>query len=366
LAADGQELRLDIGHPSAVGGQMSSGLVQFCLDYSTKLSYADVAGLIARVTGEPCLCDQTVWALVQAEAVCLSTALAERVARTHAVMPALCEQVDVYSPDPEVLLYADGILVTRQKKKRDSRKTAQATDIEPLPKDRSSKATASGRVNTDVLMLQKRAGTFEYITAGIDSHGEEVVGVEAQARAFLAREYGALPEHGPLRLVALTDGAQAIRTQFKAIAGKAIAIILDWYHLCKKVREKMTMVARNKEEKRAHLKQMVCWLWHGKTTAVIDYLRTQVACRNERVRDELVVYLQNRESEIIDYERRRQAGKPIGSGRMEKGVDQVVGQRQKQKAMSWSDKGSKALAILKVAQLNGHYNNTQSLAAVTA
>jgi len=40
---------------------------------------------------------------------------------------------------------------------------------------------------------------------------------------------------------------------------------------------------------------------------------------------------------------------------MEKGVDQVIGQRQKKKAMSWSAKGSRALAILKVVELNGRW-----------
>jgi hypothetical protein len=37
---------------------------------------------------------------------------------------------------------------------------------------------------------------------------------------------------------------------------------------------------------------------------------------------------------------------------MEKGVDQVIGARQKHKGMSWSPTGSKALGILKVVELN--------------
>jgi len=62
--------------------------------------------------------------------------------------------------------------------------------------------------------------------------------------------------------------------------------------------------------------------------------------------------LEKHRREIIDYERRQQAGKSIGSGRMEKAVDQVIGSRQKKKGMSWSQKGSKALAILKTVELN--------------
>ena len=37
---------------------------------------------------------------------------------------------------------------------------------------------------------------------------------------------------------------------------------------------------------------------------------------------------------------------------MEKGVDQVIGFRQKKKGMSWRPKGSKALGILKIVELN--------------
>jgi len=41
-----------------------------------------------------------------------------------------------------------------------------------------------------------------------------------------------------------------------------------------------------------------------------------------------------------------------GSGRLEKCVDQVVGHRQKGKGMSWTKGGSRALALLKMAELN--------------
>ncbi len=54
--------------------------------------------------------------------------------------------------------------------------------------------------------------------------------------------------------------------------------------------------------------------------------------------------------EIINYKRRSQAGKTIGSGRAEKGVDLAVGFRQKNKGMSWSRLSSRALSLLKVAE----------------
>lgn len=54
----------------------------------------------------------------------------------------------------------------------------------------------------------------------------------------------------------------------------------------------------------------------------------------------------------IDYERRQTAGKTIGSGRMEKAVDQVIGYRQKDRGMSWTQAGTRALALLQVDALN--------------
>lgn len=59
--------------------------------------------------------------------------------------------------------------------------------------------------------------------------------------------------------------------------------------------------------------------------------------------------------EIINYNHRSRMGKTIGSGRVEKGVDLIVGQRQKNKGMSWRPLGSKALCLLKVAEFNGQW-----------
>jgi len=68
-------------------------------------------------------------------------------------------------------------------------------------------------------------------------------------------------------------------------------------------------------------------------------------------------YLDKHQAEIIDYDRRKQAGKPIGSDRIEKAVDQVIGHRHKRKGMSWRPQGSRALALLKVLELNGGWHD---------
>lgn len=115
------------------------------------------------------------------------------------------------------------------------------------------------------------------------------------------------------------------------------------------------MLARTKAERAAHLDRLFPLLWHGKTEAALGYLRSRVKARRQDKLVALMSYLEKHQEEIIDYGRRQQAGKPIGSGRVEKGVDQAIGVRQKKKGMSWSRKGSKALGILKVVELNGQW-----------
>jgi hypothetical protein len=79
------------------------------------------------------------------------------------------------------------------------------------------------------------------------------------------------------------------------------------------------------------------------------------ASKNSEKLSELIGYIEKHQPEIIDYQRRQPAGKAIGSGRIEKGCDQVSGHRQKKKGMSWSKIGSKSLGILKVAELNNKW-----------
>ena len=62
--------------------------------------------------------------------------------------------------------------------------------------------------------------------------------------------------------------------------------------------------------------------------------------------------LQKHKTEIINYKKRKEANKTIGSGRAEKGVDMVVAHRQKNKPIAWSENGSYALSTLRAESLN--------------
>lgn len=297
--------------------------------------------MVRRYTGKDLLSDQSIWNIVIEKAVMASQLQHQQVKAVleKGKVPAVAEVVDLYSKrSKEILLFDDGIQVKEQKPQRDKK---------PVEKKR--------RINTDVVTLEKRDGSFVYLTAGINKEGQEIVSLEDTIRAALVQEYG--DRRTKLRLVAVTDGATAIRNRLQAIFDQPVTVILDWYHLTKKVKELTAMFARNKKERQLHLDFIFKRLWRGQSKAVVRYLSTQVKARNQDRLQELIAYLKKHKAEIINYEQRQQVDKTIGSGQAENSVNQVVGTRQKKKAMSWSRKGSKALAILKTLELNDQWNS---------
>jgi hypothetical protein len=336
-------------------GYVSNRLQELSAYYSNRMSYEDDAGLVERLTGERLLSDQTIWQIVQHKAVQVSEQWKHEVETSLSRVVGLPEvngQVDVYDRlGAEILLFEDGIQVKQQKEKRVGRSEAES-GLEEMVNEVSKRS----RVNTDVFLLQKSNGAFEYLSAGIDRAGNESVSLAHIVQTHIIQEYG--KEKEPLNLVTISDGAKTIRLRLLEIFGVTTTVILDWYHLSKKLRELMSMIARNKVEKSMHLRELFQHLWQGRVEQALAYLHTQVQPRNKEKLAELIGYLEKHQTEMIDYERRKQAGKTIGSGRVEKGVDQVIGHRQKGKGTSWRHKGSKALEILKILELNGLWQQT--------
>jgi hypothetical protein len=305
------------------------------------MSYDEVAGLLERVTGQHVLSDQTMQHLVVAKAVEVSRQwqVESQVDTAVPLWPAVMPQVAWYAPQSEeVLLLTEAIQVKQQKASR-------GTGADKPPLERETK-----RVHTDVWLVEQPTGGCTYLTAGSDATGQEVVSGTARVRWQFQPDYAG--RSAPLPVVAITDGARTIRRQLAELCGQPVPVILDWYHLDKKVGELMSMVARNKQEKAVHGARLLDHLWHGRTDAALTYLRQEVQAKHPEPLAALVTYLEKHQAESIDSGRRQRAGKPIGSGRMEKGVDQVIGARQKHRGMSWSPTGSKALGILKVVELN--------------
>ena len=111
------------------------------------------------------------------------------------------------------------------------------------------------------------------------------------------------------------------------------------------------MIAFSTSEREGLQERLLGLLWQGQVAEAIAFV-AGISPRNKKAHVDLLGYLHKHAEEIIDYGRRQKAGKRIGSGRMEKAVDQVIGLRQKNRGMSWTKAGSRALALLTVAKLN--------------
>lgn len=332
---------------------MSLGLQEFCLYFANRLSFAEVSKLAERVSGESVVCEQTVCNWAQQKAREVSSALNSEVGATGSVaLPAIEEAVDIYEvSSEEVLVMSDAIQVKAQEPTRERAG-------EPK-RGKQVKKKVKKRVSTDLVLLEGRDGSFRYLSGGLDAE----VSLPEVARAHLKREWGEHPK--PLPIVAITDGARSIRCMLEEIFGASVMLILDWYHLAKRVYQLLSMVAHEKAEREEIEERVLSSLWGGRVGEAISYLGGIKARRKEALRS-LVLYLENHASEIIDYERRAKAGKAIGNGRMEKAVDQAVGMRQKKKGMSWSEAGSRALSLLKVVELNGEWDELWESAPAAA
>ena len=194
--------------------------------------------------------------------------------------------VDIYaSHEPEILLFDDGIQVKGQREHR--RKKNQQQDIKALE---VGEETKSPRVNTDVIVLERASGIFEHIIAPLVSDEGSTVTLAEVVKSRVLEQYGS--QKSQLNIVAITDGARSIRTRLETIFPTGVVIVLDWYHLCKKVRNLMSMIARNKQEKSEHFKFIFYNLWRGDNDKVIDYLNNHIQTRNMKKLEELTGYIQ--------------------------------------------------------------------------
>jgi len=84
-------------------GTISARLAEFSAYYSNRMSYAEVAGLLERVTGQRLLSDQAIQHLVVAKAVEISQQWQSETQGDTAApaFPAVMPQVDWYDPQRE-------------------------------------------------------------------------------------------------------------------------------------------------------------------------------------------------------------------------------------------------------------------------
>lgn len=254
------------------------------------------------------------------------------------------DKVAIYEPaSPEVLYFDDAVGVKRQ------------NEIRRVPWAEGSKSSAT--VQTDVIVIGNEQSGFHYLSsAEAENRG---LSLEDLVRVRLSEYYGGFS----LPIVAITDGARTIRLRLWSLFGLGVMIILDWYHLQKKVWQYLSRLGLDKESKGIHGNALCSLLWKGDVLDGLTYLEKRIDTKKQEILNEFCAYLEKHKAEICNYEQRQAAGKTIGSGRGEKANDQLVANRQKKKAMSWSKTGSHALTILQTLQINEKWGDYWKKAA---
>jgi hypothetical protein len=157
-------------------------------------------------------------------------------------------------------------------------------------------------------------------------------------------------------LVFFSDGAQNIRTSIDKYFGyRHYSLILDWFHLVKRIKELSNMAfKRNKEKKQDTIRKILRILWPGNVHKAIDYIRTitDKSIKNKYYVEEMIAYLERKKPNITCHAARRSRNLRISSNTSEKANDCLAAQRQKHNGMSWSFEGSGAIALLTTLKMN--------------
>jgi hypothetical protein len=175
-------------------------------------SYEQVSQTLKKVTGTRLYSSNHISEKVKAYAEESTINMIKSYGGLQLSLPFGATDIDLYdSKSDEILLFDDAIGVNRQKEER---KKGYVKKLK--------------RVQTDVIEVQKVNGDFEYITAGYGVIGWTI---ETALCCWMCVTYG----NKRLPLVAITDGAKDIRLRLWRVFGGQVTIILDWYHLNKKV-----------------------------------------------------------------------------------------------------------------------------------
>ena len=161
-------------------------------------------------------------------------------------------------------------------------------------------------------------------------------------------------------LVFFVDGARNLNTAIAAMFSFAnIKIILDWYHLSKKMEETLSRICNNRVYRNEMLQKIMPLLWRGDVDGAISMLKSidMRMVKDSGSLNYIAGYLERVRKTIPNYMLRAQLGLRNSSNRGEKSNDLIVSNRQKHNGMSWSDAGSVTLASVSAALHNGELDN---------
>lgn len=158
------------------------------------------------------------------------------------------------------------------------------------------------------------------------------------------------------QLIFFIDGAADLRLAIQHLFFGLLSFktILDWYHVEKKCKERLSMAMKGKQVRNKALESICAFLWRGKIDMAITYLRSlnKDVIKNQDEIERLVGYFERNRDFIPCYALRQKLGLRVSSNPVEKANDLVVSDRQKHNGMSWSVYGSTSLATVTCVHRN--------------
>jgi hypothetical protein len=249
----------------------------------------------------------------------------------------------------------DDVLAKKQKERRERASDAavasqaiQTSKERPAREPRSEKSEDDRlRVHTTVAHVQTPEGKRVFASSGPMSTCLLII-------AFLVanRQLGST-------WMFFVDGQRSLQDLIVRVFAwqKTLQLILDWYHVVKKCKEKLSEAMNNRHARHDAVKRVLRPLWYGDIETAIAMLR-QIEPKYIKAPasiDGLVGYLERNRMYIPCYAARKKLGLRNSSNCGEKANDVLVASRQKHNGMSWSQVGSSALATLQALVCNDNH-----------
>jgi hypothetical protein len=192
-----------------------------------------------------------------------------------------------------------------------------------------------------------------YNTVAHIAHAGRAYILTGQGVAHVLRLVLAFVLHNQLircNLIFFVDGQRSLYTAILHAFSwlTACQTILDWFHLEKRCKEQLSLALKGRVLRNVLLEQLRPYLWHGCVDRAIALLQAvdPTTVKDPKALDTLLGYLERNRSYIPCYSVRKHLGLRNSSNSGEKANDLVVSERQKHNGMSWSKRGSAALAAV--------------------
>ena len=209
----------------------------------------------------------------------------------------------------------------------------------------------------------KSAKTVINTVSWVCSHEGSYAIASENTRQGLLMSLGYMLKNGLLenrKLIIFFDGAKVIRIDVNEIFSfhKPLKVYLDWYHVCKRITENLSMALKcgkeNRDVNQEYIKEILKKVWFNRIDNAIDILNSidPSIIRNKSKINDTINYLNDRRPYLYNYAARKITGLINSSNRVEDANNHVVAKRQKNKSMAWSAQGSRGLAVTTTLSIN--------------